>query len=207
MEVAHKLSLHPVHLTDSNRTLNPSVLIPFCIYQTDMLALGNQVSEFPHPVCSMFEPSVLEGQLCYSINISKVTNRTTKTGLGGNLFLILDPGRPFNRLIEDEDLEDDQEKMLSIDVNALKRGKNLAKVHLSTLVSYSGYRSAIFVLTALKKMTGTDDFMKLPEDVKDCRIEDFEDCKVRRYSTAVKKKCGCVPWALSKVLWIEVNLK
>ena len=52
-------------------------------------------------------------------------------------------------------------------------------------------------MSVLKKMTGTDNFLELPSEGKNCQTDAFEDCQAERYITEVQTKCGCVPWALN----------
>ena len=51
-------------------------------------------------VCDKFEPTILEGQLCYSIDIAKLEKRPTEAGKTKGLFLLLDPS-PYQ--IEDDE--------------------------------------------------------------------------------------------------------
>ena len=84
--MSKELSLHPVHLKpDTNGNLPPSALVPFCFYQEDHNLL------LPTTFCDKFEPTILEGQLCYSLNVTKSEWKATKTGKKSGLFLLLDP--------------------------------------------------------------------------------------------------------------------
>ena len=60
-------------------------------------------------------------------------------------------------------------------------------------------------MTSLKKMTGTDSFLKQTNEEKKCRIETVEDCQARSFIDRVQEKCGCVPWALSTILGTKVR--
>ena len=82
-----EVSLHPAHLTDSRDRLLPAALIPFCSYQASML--GKEVDGFV--ACDQFQPTVLEGQICYSLNLNKVHKvNSSKTGKQNGLVLVLD---------------------------------------------------------------------------------------------------------------------
>ena len=91
--VSRELSLHPVHLTpDKEGKLPPSALIPFCSYQGDSNLLGQERPELDNlTVCDKFEPTILEGQLCYSLDIAKLGKKPTKSDKSNGLFLLLDP--------------------------------------------------------------------------------------------------------------------
>ena len=204
VERAYDVSLNPPHMIDSNETLNPEVLIPFCAYQTDLTLLSKKMQDFPFPVCSKFQATVLEGQLCYSLDPNLMNVRKTKKGLENGLLLILDPGKIIHKQNMNNRFKPGEE-MLSLDLKPLKAKKTLAQVYIHTLASFSENSDGIFGMTALKNMTGTDSFLELSDDIKSCQTEYFEDCQTKRYKETVLEKCGCVPWALNKVLGIEVK--
>ena len=79
-----------------------------------------------------------------------------------------------------------------------------AKIYFNTLSSFTDYRAGSYAMTALKKMTGTDSFLKQTDEEKKCRIETPEDCQAKSFIESVQKKCGCVPWALSSALVTKV---
>ena len=80
--VSRELSLHPVHLTpDKDGNLPPSALVPFCSYQGDSNLLGQERPELDNlTICDKFKSTILEGQLCYSLNIAKLGKKLTKSG-------------------------------------------------------------------------------------------------------------------------------
>ena len=82
------LSLHPVHLTpDEEGKLPPSALVPFCSYQGDDDLLGQERPELDNLIiCDKFKPTILEGQLCYSLDIVKLGEKGTKSGKNNGLF-------------------------------------------------------------------------------------------------------------------------
>ena len=92
-KVSREMSLHPVHLTpDKEGNLPPSALVPFCSYQGNSSLIGQERPELGDlTVCDKFEPTILEGQLCYSLGISKLGEKTTKSGQANGLLLLLDP--------------------------------------------------------------------------------------------------------------------
>ena len=71
------LSLHPIHLIpDKKGQLPPSALVPFCSYQGESNMLGQKRPELDNlTICDKFEPTILEGQLCYSIDVAKLGKR------------------------------------------------------------------------------------------------------------------------------------
>ena len=51
-------------------------------------------------------------------------------------------------------------------------------------------------MTSLKKLTGTDTFLGLPDDVKDCQVGDQKECENNKFIEKAKEQCGCIPWSL-----------
>ena len=86
-----EVSLHPVHLLDSMERALPAALIPFCSYQANMSLLGNPGDQFPFVACDKFQPYLLEGQLCYSLDLRDIVSGGSFGGKGNGLLLVLDP--------------------------------------------------------------------------------------------------------------------
>ena len=203
----NEVSYHAPHLIDSSGSMTPSALIPFCAYQTNTTLLGQTRQGLPFPVCSQFKPTVLEGQLCYSLNLSKIASDKTAAGLDNGILIILDLGtsdKEENRLNERETLGD--EKFISLKMDPFNPSETTAQIYLNTLSSISDYRAGSYALTSLKKMTGTESFLKQSDDNKKCRTQSKEDCQTARYIDIVQKNCGCVPWSLRSALTIKVGL-
>ena len=174
---------HPPHLI-SNWS---SAFIPFCAYKTDLnfsrKSLHLNGTNFP--LCSSFLPTVLEGQLCYKIQL----NQTSGRGKGNELMLLMD----YN---EDRSLPVSFEK--SNDVKSFFNFGTLlgnvrevaGKVHINTLSSFNHFGGGALIMTDVKRMTATDDFLKMSLKDKKCEEEFFEDCRTRK----LLEKCNCVPW-------------
>ena len=56
---------------------SPSAFIPFCDYNGDMLAVGENMDNFSLPVCNAFTPSLIDGQLCYMFDPSTIHSNIT----------------------------------------------------------------------------------------------------------------------------------
>ena len=65
-----------------------------------------------------------------------------------------------------------------------------AKVQINTLSPFIHFGGGTFMMTDVKKMTSTDDFLEMPMIDKKCDIELYEDCRTRR----LLEGCNCVPW-------------
>ena len=134
-------------------------------------------------VCDKFEPTILEGQLCYSLDIANIVNKSTgtKTGRTNGLRILVDPN-PFRLNVSNRMNPDDQSPDF--------------KVYVHTLSQHTAYGAGAFAMSALKRMAGTGSFKQLPEKQKNCRVHNREDCETKQYLDQVRTKCGCIPWAL-----------
>ena len=63
-----------------------------------------------------------------------------------------------------------------------------------------------FSMTALKKMTATEGFLKLSDNRRNCSSRPFEACHTERYIEEVQRLCGCVPWTLSGATTLKVGV-
>ena len=167
-----------------------------------MTILGKRSPNLPFTICSAFRPTVLEGQLCYSLNLSMRSTERTKAGIRNSLLLIMDPG------MEQGDFKVQMNKDRdTINLEPSSASVGTARIYIDTLGSFSDYRAGSFSMSLLKKMTGTDTFLKLTDETKKCQIETYEACQTRHYTKEVMKECGCVPWALSNALSLKVGLQ
>ena len=169
-----EVSFHPPHLEDSKGRLLPKALIPLCSYQGNMLG-GKRHQNFTF--CDKFQPSVLDGQLCYSLNLSSAASSESKSGVRNSLIIVLD-----------------QPDSLELNVEE----KPVATFHFDSLGGFSDNRPGKYYMSALKKMTGTDAFMSLSDSDKGCQLESYADCKMGKFYAELQKECNCVPWQLAK---------
>ena len=177
-----EVSLHPPHLTDSQGRQLPAALIPFCSYQGSMM--GKEVDGLV--VCDKFQPTILEGQMCYSLDMASIGKVKTKKGEKNSLLLIIDPNQVKSPFAE------------------------FAKIYIHTLAPFSDFRNGSYAMSALKKMIGTKGFLGL--NTKLCQVQTFEDCNNERYSDKIARQCECVVWELSgndnrvsfHLLWFKI---
>ena len=204
---AREVSVHPPHLIDSDGSLTPAALIPFCAYQTNMTLLSQPTQyNLTFDICSGFKPTLLEGQLCYSMDLSMIDLPETKEGLQNGLVLILDPGTNMEKK-ETQIRHQQRGKISMLNPTPVKGKSHSYKIYLNTLSSFTDFRAGSFALSALKKMTGTKGFLNLADETKNCQIESLEDCMVKAYVEEGLNQCGCVPLALSSVFTIAVNIR
>ena len=177
-------SLNPVHLvTDNEGNLPPSALVPFCSYQGDKRMLGHERPELSNlTMCNKFEPIILDGQLCYSLNVAKTVSKSTKAGKINGLLLLVDP-YPYGQNARDmPDVEEQDDKQF--------------KIFFPTLSQDTVYGPGTYILSALKRMTGTKNFLELPDKQKKCSLHNRETCQTNKLLDQIQRQCKCVPWAL-----------
>ena len=48
-------------------------------------------------------------------------------------------------------------------------------------------------LNVVKNIRGTEGFLALPDSVKDCQLEPYDNCTTRSYVDRVIQNCNCLP--------------
>ena len=163
----------------------PSAFIPLCSYQGNSSLLGQTRRELNDvKICDKFRPTILEGQLCFSLDIAKLGEKPTKSGKSNRLFLLLDPN-PYQ-------LKDVDEK----NIQGSRTGGQSFKVFIHTLAQFTASGPGVFAMSTLKRMTGTKSFKELPDKQKQCFAHNREDCQTQKYLDQVHRGCNCTPWAL-----------
>ena len=163
--VSRELSLHPVHLTkDQEGHLPPSALVPFCFYQMDRSQLGQASADLNLTVCNKFEPIILEGQRCYSLDTARFGVKPTSEGRTKGLFLLLDPN-PYSQIPNAG--------------QTIEEGS--FKIFIHTLAQFSASGPGTYKLGSLKIMTGTESFEQLADNQKNCKVHNREDCQARKF--------------------------
>ena len=152
------------------------------------------------PLCSSFLPTILEGQLCYKLTL----NMTSGQGKENQLMLLLDYHedrtlQTSSFKIQDEVTDRIQEHV--DDGQFSKRTMNFgtavhgiqgvsAKIQINTLSPYVRFGGGTFTMTAVKRMTAKDGFLKMPLKDRNCNTDLYEDCRTRK----LLQECNCVPW-------------
>ena len=202
-----ELSSHPVHVVNKDEIMLPSALIPFCAYKTNMELLGRYVDGLQFPVCDRFVPTILDGELCYSLDVNQAipTAEDTVEGPTGQLTLLLDYNveRSIHTAIPDK--EDKSVKTLNFQKTTSK-GDCTARIFINTLASYSGKGSGSYMMDSLKMMTASDNFLAMSEDKRDCKTEEREECKKRIFLESGPNICDCIPWELAEQVSNKVGI-
>ena len=87
----------PVHILDDDENLSPSAFIPFCSFQGSSDLLGKDYGNFSLPVCSSFKKRILDGKLCYQIDVNSIITETSAAELQkGGLSLLVDANAEYD---------------------------------------------------------------------------------------------------------------
>ena len=195
--------MYPPNLVANNRNLHPNAFVPFCAYQTKML--GERVDTPTNRsfiACSHFEQTILDGQLCYSIDVNKVAKTNSGAGRGKGLLLVIDPMNPERKDKYITRISNDH-MITTLNVEQTNTDTQGIKIFINTLEKFETFKFGSFAMQSLKKMTGTEGYLENKD--KDCSVETFEHCQARRYLEEVEKNCGCVPWSLAKINTLKVQ--
>ena len=65
---------------------------------------------------------------------------------------------------------------------------NIAKIHIDSISSYSGFGGGIYKMTSVKELIGTEDFLEMEENY--CIMESHRECVDRN----MRQKCACRLW-------------
>ena len=84
-----------------------------------------------------------------------------------------------------------------------KNNNNAAKLYIHTLSPYKGFGKGSYKMTALKKMTGTTDFLGMAEADRKCQLEVYEKCRLEAFFSA-GEDCQCVPWELPNLFQVRL---
>ena len=182
--VSPELSQPSVHLApDRKGNLPLHALVPFCSYQGKLL--GQPMPEIGNlTACDKFKETILEGQHCFSLDVSKIGKTETKSGISNGILLLLDPNSYQVKTENDAG------------VQAQLKEDQSVKINIHTLAPHSMLGPGYYAMSSLKKMTGTESFEQLPDSKKKCIVHNREECQTRKYLNLVQKECGCTPWTL-----------
>ena len=127
---------HPVHIMDKHDNPMPSSFIPFCSISGNMSILGQKMSWFPsHPVCTVFKPKMLLGQLCYQLDMNSINGRV-RLGKGERNGLVFFMDYNQERMINEVAAEsggDESEKDKNSSLSEVILKNDEATIYVDTL--------------------------------------------------------------------------
>ena len=154
------------------------------------------------PLCSSFVPTILEGQLCYKLDLKELSGE----GKRNELLLLLDYNEERSLQTSFKTANAYTNVFLTNIKNKMKMSKEIinldttdkalqdvsAKVQINTLSPYVHFGGGIFLMTLVKKMTAKSDFLQMTLEERGCNVDLYEDCRTKM----LVKECNCVPWEL-----------
>ena len=193
-------SSHPVHLNGEGDLQVSSSFIPFCAYKSNLVISKDPLwlSNISFPLCSSFEPTMHEGQLCYEIE----PDGPADEGKVNELTMLLD----YN---EDRSLTPpckNETRSYTSNITELNLDpagnyqQQKAKIKIDTLSNY-GYGGGSYKMMTVKKMSATPAFLSMTEEERHCDIEKYQDCRTR----ATLEACQCVPGHLKE--YFDANMQ
>ena len=187
---------HPPQLWDQTDSISPSTFVPFCGFKTRLeIADDTAATILPNssfPTCNSFTPVNLEGQLCYNIKL----NMSGSQGKDGGLLLVLDMNEDRSISLDSSTTHKAENfKILRQDDMDQETAKVSPKIHIHLLTPSARFGGGSYKMTSVKNVKGTEAFLNMPENERQCVQERAEKCQNRE----LLKHCNCVPWELQSV--------
>ena len=185
---------HPPHLIRPDSSTAPSAFIPFCAYKSRLGIEGTPVwhPNISFPLCSSFQLTILEGQLCYKLEM----NTKSARGKMNELMFLLDYHEDLSIQVSIESEEGTDPLLFNLDAVESVHKNQAAKVQIATLSSHKDFGEGSYKMSGVKRMTAKDDFLKMPLNERTCEAEPYEDCRTKK----LLEKCKCVPWEMSRII-------
>ena len=184
-----KVVSHPVHLKNKNNDFSPSALIPFCAFKSNLTMESEDTHpNLSFPICTFFVPDILEGQLCYTFKLKESGGKGKRNGL--MLLIDLNTHLNFETTPKIERTIEDKSK-LSLDTELTRRDSS-AKIQINAMSPFTAYGPGTYMMSSVKRMKATKEFLGMDEDVRYCKEETYEECRTRN----LIENCQCVPWEL-----------
>jgi hypothetical protein len=196
-ELIRKVSTHPVHILNNNLEKNPSAFIPFCKFSKR--TIGMKIDEFSNKVCSGFKESLVDKQICYSLDVNDLGG-TEAINEENALIMLLDYNvKRSTELSKPRKIV----KVKSSDLKFLnryerqKKSANGAKIYMDTLEELSDDGGGRYELSAVKLIKTTPGFEKFSEEKTGCQTsQTYAQCYGKNVASYTKMQCGCVPFHL-----------
>ena len=174
--VTSEKSNHPVHLTEGSS----SAFIPYCGFSTSFKELSKDPgSKKEFLTCDKFRPVLLEGDLCYQLDISKHVQNQISFGPRNGLLLVLD-----NNLDKSVHVTTKYDQTTDKTRFTVGGGETSppARVYIHTLAGHWALTPGLHSMTAVKEVTGTPSFLALTQEQRGgCQEEEREECQTKVY--------------------------
>ena len=157
------------------------------MYQSNFVATLDEPifdANMSFPVCTSFKPTILDGQLCYKLDLRKESGQGKKN----ELLLLLDYNKELS--IQPSTGSSSTDKSANMYLHTVDTEQYEAKIHINTLSKATYFGGGSYKMTDVKRMTTKPDFLKMPLKDRNCEVEEYQECRARN----LIQKCKCVPW-------------
>ena len=130
--------------------LIPGALIPFCAFSGNLSTLGGRIAGLDFPICNQFQPTVLDGQVCYVLDLEGANPSLqggTQKGKERGLMLALNMDTAKKEEVINSGQEWLDKDIFRTDVSDYS---NSATIHLSTLDRFKDTKPGMYAMTSLK---------------------------------------------------------
>ena len=142
-----------------------------------MSRLGTRLEDSSLLQCDKFSPVILEGELCYQLNVTSHLSKPISFGPAQGLLLILDQNPELSVGVKPEDKMDARSERL--DTGTGNRDRS-ARVYIHTLAGHWSLKPGLHSLTSVKEVTGTPSYMALTQLQRGgCQAEEREGCQTQ----------------------------
>ena len=163
-----------------------------------MDVVGTKIPNFDQPVCSVFKPKLLNGELCYQFDYEDIKDKA-KVAVGALYGLTFVMDYNMDRMMEPISTKSETSNKNLNEMKVLKDTEKMgAKIHIGTLEQFTSYGGGYFEMTSVSEVTGTPEYIKLAKEENICQhLESLTDCKARNYLDSGKQRCNCRPFWIS----------
>ena len=135
-----QMSNHPPHIMiEDQQAVSPSSFIPFCSFGGNLSVMGKRIDKLSIPVCDKFQPTLLDGQRCYQVDVNELRNKVDKKKMASQgIELLLDYN--FDRMVR---LAGEEGSTLEI-LEENYPTKNAAMIYIETLGNNNFWKLVIF---------------------------------------------------------------
>ena len=194
------MSNHPPHIIDHNGNMMPSSFIPFCAIGNNMSAVGRTAENFSLPVCDAFKHKLLDGQLCYQLDMRDDTVSISQGPLGGLKF-VMDYNEERNVNVDNletgQEISKEEELKGLIGLERTLNNGNDAKIYIETIEAFHAYGGGSYMMSAAKEVVGTDEYVDIAESSDLCQDRiSISNCAAIDFVRTALDKCHCTPFGL-----------
>ena len=175
--------------------------------------VGVNLDQFDDPVCSSFMERIVNDQLCYEVDLNRVSNKSNiakESELG--FYFLMDYNE--DRQVNIKSTSEGKVEKSGMEANLLESDKNQhALIYLDTIgkeqqkiksddcehfpvflepVSLIG--EGEYNLNVLKEIKATDSYLGLDKDVRKCQNDEpLFNCTTRKFIEDILTECTCLP--------------